>query len=661
MLALDSTLGCIEVSESEVVDLYRSAPSTRSSEQRTETMEAYICAIRKNTLVKVYLALVVNDRSIYVYSSPGKGKKEQEYPAEVEKSLSYARAMGFSPERVDLSYSPAMREVVVRNTKILRLPGTRGTGLKHGMPGAPVLPILQQSVTAAPEPAMAVPAPAATPVPVSSGEPAVQERQGGERLAALTQLQHEHQALTAERDALARQLQQLATQHHETVKELTAARKTVQEMAGDRDTLRSQHREADDLLAAKESVIAELQKHAADLALEREALTAQNAELARINDAMLENLAQARQDIAALCAQRDADLAESQAAMQQHRETATQLEGARQEVESSAREAAVARQRVGTLEEAVQSQEQELATLRQQLAGENSERDAALQRAAAQPVNAGVDAEVERLRRELEQVIAERDTALAQLAAAGEAQPRVAEETADGGDAASTGCRPGEETFPSRVLPGLQDPGRETLPAFAESALPPFSQLQAPPQMGHPWDSSSDEAEDAPPDESGAGVALGDQDAPFLPLGDLQDGFFSAGADDAPVRFLLESGLDAIDCPAADVLELHQSINNAYLSPEGTGGQESCQGYICCLRRGDEKTVFAAIYGTTNHRTRVYLPESQPRDDESYARTVRGAVSFAEEVGLMMERVPLEATGPKRQERLKRCPALRLA
>ncbi|MBJ6752599.1 coiled-coil domain-containing protein [Geomonas anaerohicana] len=716
MLTLDSSIGCIEVSESEVVDLYRSAPITRSSDQHAQTMEAYICAVRKKTLVKVYLALVVNDCSIYVYSSPGKGKSEQDYPGEVEKSLSYARAMGFAPERVDLSYSPAMREVVVRNTKILRLPGSKGAGLKHGMACAPVLPMLQQSADTAPEPAVTLPAPAAIPLPAAAPTslPLAHDSQGGDLLAALAQLQHEQQTLTAERDALATQLQQLSTQHHEAVKELSAARTTGEDIAGARETLDARQRQADETLAARDSVIADLQKQVADLTLEREALATQNAELSRSQDAMLENLALARQDIAALCGQRDGARADSEAAAQQQRETAARLDEAREELERAAGEAADTRQRVETLEEAVRSKEQELAALRQELAGVSSERDAALQQAAAHPADEGADAEADRLRQELDQVAAERDTALAQLAAAGEAQAREAEESgkqvqlhqelaqlrlelerveserdaalqrvaareetapapsapADLGEASGTGCRPGEETFPSRVLPGLQDAGPEplssgtksVLPTFTESALPPFAELLSPPQMGHPWDTPAEVAEPAPPEDGGAGFAFGEQETSFLPLGDLQEGFFTAGDDGAAVRFLLESGMDAIDCPAAeDVLELHQSINNAYLSPEGTGGQESCQGYICCLRKGDEKAVFAAIYGTKSHRTRVYLPETQPRDDESYARTVRGAVSFAEEVGLMMERVPLEAPGPKRQERLKRCPALRLA
>jgi len=145
-------------------------------------------------------------------------------------------------------------------------------------------------------------------------------------------------------------------------------------------------------------------------------------------------------------------------------------------------------------------------------------------------------------------------------------------------------------------------------------------------------------------------------------LGELQGDFFSASDDDStPVRFHLEPELQAIEYLSPDdVLELHHSINSAYLSPEGMG-QESCQGYICCLKKGGETEVFAAIHGTQSGRTRVYLPEGQPQDADAYARTLRGAISFAEEVGLMMEPVLLDSSDKSRKERLKRCPALRMA
>ena len=146
------------------------------------------------------------------------------------------------------------------------------------------------------------------------------------------------------------------------------------------------------------------------------------------------------------------------------------------------------------------------------------------------------------------------------------------------------------------------------------------------------------------------------------PFGDLNDDFFSPADDEtAPGRFLLHAGMSTIEYFRPDeVVELHQSINNAYLSPAGKG-QESCQGYICGLKREGSMQVLAAILGLQSGQTSVYLPEVQPEDESAYARIVKEAISFAEEVGLMMEPVQLGSSALQLNECLKRCPVLKNA
>ena len=140
MLALDSTIGCIEASEPDVLDLYRSAPLMTSpvTDAQQESREAYVCAIRKKARVQVYVALVADNKRIFVYTHPGEPETEQHYQHYLQEALAFARSLGFAPERIDLNYSPAMREVVVRNIKILRPPGSKVHALlKHGMADAP--------------------------------------------------------------------------------------------------------------------------------------------------------------------------------------------------------------------------------------------------------------------------------------------------------------------------------------------------------------------------------------------------------------------------------------------------------------------------------------------------------------------------------------------
>ncbi|WP_136523382.1 coiled-coil domain-containing protein [Geomonas ferrireducens] len=700
MLALDSTIGCIEVAESEVLDLFRSAPVTRSSSpgSRPESMEAHLCAIRKKTLVKVYLTFVVNDRKIFVYTAPGKGTSEAEYSRDLDEALECARAMGFSPERVDMSYSPAMREVVVRNSKILRLPGTKGAAaLKHGQAGAPTLPIAQK--------AQVTEGPSSTTAPTQLLSPSIPAppapRQGASEPDSPSKAEtgKAHQALLAERDALTAQLRQLSLQHQQDAEELSAAREACAVLTAEKETFLGQARQAEEELRVKEAQTARALDEAGGLAARLDELTRQHANTEQEHEAMVENLAQARQDLAQLAEERDAALESERKAGELQRETAAKLEEAQRGLERLRREREEASQRLTAVTQEKEQQEQELAELRRRLSETQAAQDAAQNRGARlEEQQATAESEPDDLHGEIRRVGEERDDALRRAAASDEKLGTAEAELADlhheladlrgeladlrreleqvraeRDQAVPPAAAPQPEKSPAEDWPyrphlesskaqQKDDGSRQSPlplppnPAFGEIA--PFEEFDVP-QQKHDW-SAAPPPSGALTDADAASPPPGQEEPFFVPLGDLAGGGFNFGADDgAPILFMLESGLSAIEVQnTEDVLELHHSINNAYLSPEGTGGQESCQGYICGLRKGEKKEVFAAIYGTQSKLTRVYLPEEQPQDDDSYARTVRGAICFAEEVGLMMEPVPLE--GPKKMERLKRCPALRL-
>ncbi|WP_129126619.1 coiled-coil domain-containing protein [Geomonas oryzae] len=702
MLALDSTIGCIEVAESEVLDLFRSAPVTQSSSpgSRPESMEAHVCAIRKKTLVKVYLTFVVNDRKIFVYTAPGKGTSEAEYSGDLDEALECARAMGFSPERVDMSYSPAMREVVVRNSKILRLPGAKGTSaLKQGLAGAPTLPIAQKASakdsTAAPSSLLSPTIPAPPASRPEASEPVNQSK---------TEAGKAHKALLAERDALNTQLQQLSLQRKQVAEELSSAMKACAALTAEKEAILGQARKAEEELRVKEAQTARALDEAAGLATRLDELTRQHAGTEQEHEAMVENLAQARQDLSLLAKERDAALESERKAGEVQRETAAKLEEAHRELERLRREREEASQRLAEVTKEKERQEQELAELRRHLSEAKAAQDAAQNRVAKlEEQKAPAESEPEDLHGELRRIGEERDDALRRATASdeklGSAEAELADLRRELADlrreleqvrverdqpllpaAAPQLEKSPAEDWPYR--PHLESPkvqqkddgARQSPlplppnPAFGE--VPRFEEFNVPQQQEHDWSApppssgasaSASASADADADADAAFPPSG-QEAPFfVPLGDLGGGFNFGADDGAPILFILESSLSAVEVQSTeDVLELHHSINNAYLSPEGTGGQESCQGYICCLRKGEKKEVFAAIYGTQSKRTRVYLPEEQPQDDDSYARTVRGAISFAEEVGLMMEPVSLEGSAAKKMERLKRCPALHL-
>jgi len=741
MLVLDSTIGCIEATEAEVVDLYRSVPVMMTAGAKPSSVEAYVCTIKKKAQVKVYLAFVADDRRIYVYTEPRKAEDGET----VQEALAVARSMGFSPQPVDLNYSPAMREVVVRNTKILRPPGSKiGAFLKHGATGAPPLPIAktpkpaqetrETQPIAAPSaviPSIPVTAPIPVAIPVAAaiaspgpGPEAAGKEQEMDGRSAASELKKELRAILAERDAQSVQLRQLSAQRQIATAELAGAREECVRVTVERDGLAQSKCEWEGVAAEKDALAEKLrelgarqQAAAAELAgareecarltVERDALSqaAQDAEKASADLIMLQNeigaisrqgdetgrrnlelvaesaalaetLARANQEVERITAERDAALKQAELLAAASHETDAQSEAVRGELASLCAEKEKALVRVEVLEQQKASAEGKLVALRGEIASLGAEKEKALARVEVlEQQNVSAEGEFVLLRGELASLGAEKEKALARVEELEQQQAAAEREllaqrkelallvdvremrreknTKPAGSALSTmnDTRPGTTLLENAEhpltceLPPAPEASLATEPVAERAELPGFPDLDPEPES-----------------VAGLGATAGPapQSAELTPFGDLQDDFFSASDDDpAPGRFLLHAGLAAIEYRSPDeVVELHQSINNAYLSPDGKG-QESCQGYICCLKKEGSLQVFAAIYGTKSGRTSVYLPEMPPEDEHAYARTVRGALSFAEEVGLMMEPVKLGSTPLQRHECLKRCPVLR--
>lgn len=158
--------------------------------------------------------------------------------------------------------------------------------------------------------------------------------------------------------------------------------------------------------------------------------------------------------------------------------------------------------------------------------------------------------------------------------------------------------------------------------------------------------------------QTGQGGALpGWQQAMQFPVFSTTD--FGAAVEDTKPSFVLQPSLTEIGYSSDDdVFRLYQSVNCAYVSPEGKG-QEICQGYICSIMRGERKMIYIALYGLDSRRTRVYLPDTEIGDDAAYDRALAAAITFGEQVGLVMEPEKIETSQEQRLELIKRCPVLK--
>ena len=776
MLALDSTIGCIEASEPDVLDMYRSAPliTTPVAGSKPESCEAYVCAIRRKSKVHVYVALVADNKRIFVYTT-SQPDTEKEYHHTLQEALDFAGSMGFTPERMNLNYSPAMREVVVRNIKILRPPGSKVHALlKHGMadaptstggkkssaarkhspPVSPIPPVASTSASPAGSPSepafpaaavsvsvaaskgaapLSPPAPVTTviamPEALAAGAGSIQpssptgltELQGAlsrvteayralqkraaeevaslrkelarsladcervnEQLAsvrvelledkktrekgeteAVSSLKDQLATLCATRDELAAKVRELSDLHLAAGAELAATREDRARLGAERDALALRI----EAIAATSSELAVLQREVASISAEREEATRLKNMLAAENAKQAEALARAHQEIAGLveeCARARQQAEQSAARTLGAIEARDALQGDIAQL-SAQRDAALAK--AGKLERERTAEAARAQALRGELAELSAQLEASRLRAGKlEQERSAPAAQAQTLRGEL----AELSTQLeASRLRAGKLEQ---ERTAGVAQVQGTGTNPATPS-PSPEMPrdkyqeeseflfvtgtndappsgsGDAEPSPVALQAWAsppagdqEDASPPGQTETSPPARTRRADAETDWYAAPPARQTQENFSAADDD------------FFPAGGEpeEGPGRFLLQAGLTAIEYAApADVVELHQSINLAQLSPEGKQ-PASCLGFVCCLRTaGAAPRVTVALFGAQSGRTWVYLPEVQPEDQQAYRTAVAAAISFAEEVGFIMEPVQL---GP---EVVRGCKVLR--
>lgn len=417
---------------------------------------------------------------------------------------------------------------------------------------------------------------------------------------ALANLKEELQTLSAERDAQSMREQELSALHRESAVELATAGKACSRLISERDALVVRV----EAIEATSSDLAALQREVAECSGARDKARRRELELAAENGELTEALTGARQEIAGLILEGDAA-----------QKLAEQL---------------AAENRTSVAER--KALHREIVTL-------SAQREAALLRTESlEQGNAAREVELEALRAEMAELAAEREMLQEQ-------------------DCSFTG----ETTDPEPSETRLQLQDAESCRALEGFASPPHQNLAEVREGCPELPELSPQRPQAETDlEIGVNHAAAGQ-LPELPLfSEPDDDFFPSeeGLESCPGRFLLQTGLTAIEYAMPDdVVELHQSINVANLSPEGKG-QESCQGYVCCMAKAGVLRVFAALFGAKSGRSWVYFPEVQPGDELAYASAVRGAISFAEGVGFIMEPVELGAASRQHDDAITRCPVL---
>jgi uncharacterized coiled-coil protein SlyX len=139
-----------------------------------------------------------------------------------------------------------------------------------------------------------------------------------------------------------------------------------------------------------------------------------------------------------------------------------------------------------------------------------------------------------------------------------------------------------------------------------------------------------------------------------------EDGDMSDDSSEGPVSFNLDKNIPLIALNnAAELSELHKSLNMARINPEGYKTQ-NCSCYISVINRENRSVVTVSLYLTESNVILVYVPPHQPTANNVH-KMVQDAILFAETVGFMMDIVPLPTDNEARISLISSIPVFDLA
>ena len=90
---------------------------------RGRPCEAFICISKIEKAVKAYVAILDNGlKSVLVYTSDYEADNPGDYPKVTAQAEEFLKKMGFTMEQVNLEFSPAMKEVIIKGFRVMRPP-----------------------------------------------------------------------------------------------------------------------------------------------------------------------------------------------------------------------------------------------------------------------------------------------------------------------------------------------------------------------------------------------------------------------------------------------------------------------------------------------------------------------------------------------------------
>lgn len=118
------------------------------------------------------------------------------------------------------------------------------------------------------------------------------------------------------------------------------------------------------------------------------------------------------------------------------------------------------------------------------------------------------------------------------------------------------------------------------------------------------------------------------------------------------INFLPDKRLKGIPYSfSTDVVEIYRSYNTIHAAPTGKQAQK-CNGFVCLVTEGGQSMVYAAWLMNSSGEALICVPERVADGDESCRQMMREGIGYFERIGFLIDRLPLERDPDKRQVQL---------
>jgi hypothetical protein len=708
--AINPSMNHINVPEQCIEALYRSSAEVPLADARFRgrPCEAFICISKVEKMAKAHVAILDNGtKNVLVYTSDYETANPADYPKVSAEAEAFVTAMGFTMERVNLEFSPAMREVIIKGFRVMRPPPppppkkqvVRGPKVEysadHNLVNIPAkledaiqkefqideLPAELASLRTELASARAV-------IEKLTREKVTTEQNASREIASLKNtITQANEARKANEEKLSNELQELKAQKNapqvvpdekEKNRLLAQIRKLEEEAKSNEEQLRKEiaglqeknrHLESGRVDSEQKlaSGISSLKAKITALTEESESLKSQLSDAKAANRAASDKISslahfetswrEGQQREEDLC--RNIDLLKSEL---DAREKELQIHHSRESSEESLL------QKVSELEAAAEADRAEMEQLRSG-AGEADKYTQEL-KALAEGKDL-IESEFVRLANESR----EKESTLTEALSTAEAEvQRLSRELEIQTQVAAMEQAALRAELRRIVMGGTVAAPQEVIyeqpPAVLRSAPLPAAYAAAPiasaPQASQPAPAVTEVVQPLEEVE----LVEDDADEPDLPIegdSEIREGLinelgsFYSDQGYSSTEFTIDPDINSIEySDPGEIVALFYSSNTVQAVPVGSAIQK-CKGYVVGMKKSGSYLAYVVWYLTESKKSVICTPEHQPEDSSECISILKDAVTYFEIVGFMMEFEELGSSTKSYRKAFKKVPALKRA